>query len=88
VSAHSGEESSTALNGKPEAKVSKAVKQKLSNDRKTGIQSTHCLPVLLVLLSQTPTVRACSGGESGTGLNGKPGTKVSKAISLSPLILH
>jgi len=36
VSAHSGEESSTALNGKPEAKVSKVVKQNLSNDRKTG----------------------------------------------------
>jgi len=52
---------------------------------KQEIQSTHCLPVLL---SQTPTERACSGGESGTGLNGKPGTKVSKAISLSPLILH
>lgn len=47
----------------------RGTKPTLSNDRKTGGQRP------------SPTVRARSGGESGTGLNYKPGTQVSELVS-------
>lgn len=47
----------------------KGKKQNLSYDKRTGRQRA------------SPKGSARSGGESGTGLNCKPGTKVSKAVS-------
>jgi len=49
----------------------RGAKQNLRNDRRTGGQKA------------SPTESTRSGGDSGTGLNDKPGTKVRKAVSLN-----